>query len=69
MISRDLNRIAPSDDDDSFNSEALKAEFRAKIGGDLRGLFGDMSTATLPDHLVELAGRIDAKRGFGATEA
>ena len=69
MMIRENNRSLHCVENDSFYRKAALAELRAKIGGDLRGLFGDMTMAPLPDHLVELAGRIDAKRGFGATEA
>jgi hypothetical protein len=69
MIIRDHDRIAHCEDNDSFYRKSLQAELTARIGGDLRGLYGELATSALPDHLVELASRIDAKRRFGESEA
>lgn len=69
MIIPAHHRIAHCDDNDRFYRKSLQAGLTAEIGGNLRGLYGEMADTTLPDHLVELASRIDANRRPGETEA
>lgn len=69
MIIHEHDRIAHCDDNDRYYRKSLQAELTARIGGNLRGLYGEMADTTLPDHLIELASRIDANRRLGETEA
>lgn len=69
MITREHSRIAHCDDSDLFYRKTLQAELTFTIGGGLRGLYGEMTTVAPPDHLIELANRIDANRQFGESEA
>ena len=69
MITREHDLIAHCDDSDLFYRKSLQAELTSRIGGSLRGLYGEMATVAPPDHLIELANRIDANRQFGESEA
>lgn len=69
MTISDHNQPDFHNESESFYTKFLQAELTARIGGDLRGFYGEMTAAPSPDHLVDLASRIDAKRWLGEGEA
>ena len=62
MMTINTDYSAAYDESDRVYTTYSRTRLTDKIGRDLRGVYDEMTVASQPDYLVELANRVDARR-------